>query len=66
MTDQMTFFDIGLIPLDSWQYDEDSGNVMCRCPLCEVCCDVLLESIECVGMRWKCVGSVEHDNYKHF
>lgn len=35
MTDQMTFFDIGLIPIDSWQYDEDNGNVMCRCPVCE-------------------------------
>lgn len=34
MTDQMTFFDIGLIPIDSWQYDEDNGNVMCRCPVC--------------------------------
>lgn len=35
MTDQMTFFDIGLIPVDSWQYDEDNENVMCRCPICE-------------------------------
>lgn len=34
MTDQMTLLDIGVIP-KSWQYDEDNGNVMCRCPNCE-------------------------------
>jgi len=34
MTNQMTLFDIGIVP-QSWQYDEDTGHVMCRCPDCE-------------------------------
>ena len=33
MTNQMTLFDIGALP-QSWQYDEDTGHVMCRCPDC--------------------------------
>lgn len=31
---QMTLSDIGLID-KSWEYDEDNGHVMCRCPECE-------------------------------
>ncbi len=34
MSGQMTLFDIGLTK-NEWQYDEDNGHVMCRCPKCE-------------------------------
>lgn len=32
MSEQMTLYDIGLEK--SWQYDEDTGEMMCRCPTC--------------------------------
>lgn len=32
MSEQMTLYDIGLEK--SWQYDEDTGEMMCRCPSC--------------------------------
>lgn len=34
MYKQLTLSDIGLVE-KSWQYDEDNGTVMCRCPECE-------------------------------
>ena len=36
MTEQMTLADFG-IDLDNkaWEYDEDTGTMMCRCPDCE-------------------------------
>ena len=31
---QLTLTDLGAIPKE-WEYDEDTGMVMCRCPVCE-------------------------------
>lgn len=31
---QLSLTDFGVIPKE-WQYDEDTGLVMCRCPVCE-------------------------------
>lgn len=33
MVGQMTLTDFGVVP-KTWQYDEDTGEVMCRCPDC--------------------------------
>ena len=33
MMEQISLMDIGVIPKE-WQYDEDTGSVMCRCPIC--------------------------------
>lgn len=33
MEQQMTLFDFG-ISTKVWQYDEDTGHMMCRCPEC--------------------------------
>lgn len=33
MNSQLTMRDIGVVPKE-WQYDEDCGTVLCRCPEC--------------------------------
>ena len=30
---QISFTDLGIVPR-SWLYDEDTGSVLCRCPVC--------------------------------
>lgn len=38
MDGQMTLFDLSpecAPPSKCWQYDEDTGSVLCRCPDCE-------------------------------
>lgn len=34
MTGQLSLYDFGLEKQKEWQYDEDNGSVMCRCPDC--------------------------------
>lgn len=36
MSAQMTLSDFGMaLNNKAWKYDEDTGNMMCRCPECE-------------------------------